>query len=147
MARIKNRRRKYLVNKKLQLQFAWLLIMQAAIPIILLGGSLYVVNKMYLSTVQRIAGDAALSDAYIQSILSFSILAMVTLLLITGILLAFIGIRFSHHVAGPIYKLEMSMDGLVRGEKVEPLHFRRTDVVDGLAEKFNAIIEKFNQTQ
>ena len=51
------RRRKYLVNRKLQLQFSSLLILQAAIPIILLGCSLYIVNKIYLFAIQRMIGE------------------------------------------------------------------------------------------
>ena len=145
MERIKNRRRKYLVNKKLQLQFSFLLIIQAAIPIILLGCSLYIVNKMYLSNLQTMVGEAALSGAYIQSILNFSIQAMVVLLLVTAILSVFIGIRFSHHVAGPLYKLEMTLDKLAKGEKAEPLHFRKTDAINGLSEKINIIIKKLSQ--
>lgn len=142
-----NRRRKYLVNKRLQLQFVLLLVMQAAIPIILLGCSLYIVNKIYLSTIQRMIGELVISDVDIQAILTFSIHAVVALLVITAILLTFIGIRFSHHIAGPVYKLEESMDKLARGEEVEPLHFRKGDAVNGLAEKFNIIIKKLNQAK
>ena len=116
MEDVKNRRKRYLVNKRLQLQFSVLLILQAAIPIVLIGSSLYIVNKMYLLAIQMMVGETVLSDAYIQGILNFSIQATVALLAITAILLTFIGIRFSHHVAGPIYKLEETMDRLAEGE-------------------------------
>jgi len=142
-----NKRRKYLVNKRLQLQFVFLLIMQAAIPIILLGGSLYVVNEMYLSTMQIMVGKEALSDTYVKGILNFSILSILALLVITAILLTYIGIRFSHHIAGPLYKLEETMDKLARGVRVPLIHFRKTDAVNGLANKLNVIIEELNKTR
>ena len=140
-----DKRKKYLVNKRLQLQFAWLLATQAAVPIIILGGSLYIVNKMYLYTLQRLVGMSAMSDADIQSVLEFSMRSMGALLIITTILLVFIGIRFSHHIAGPLYKIEMLLEELLEGKKVEPLHFRDTDAVDELAEKINGVVKKFGQ--
>jgi len=145
--RIKERRRRYLVNKKLQLQFVWLLMLQAIIPVILLGSSLYIINKSYLASIQSMVGEVMLSDAYIQSILHFSILAVVLLLIITGILLIFIGIRFSHHVAGPLHRLENTIDKLAKGEEVESIHFRKTDALGDLAEKFNVIIKRLNQAR
>ncbi len=141
----KIKRRSYLVNKKLQLQFSWLLALQAAIPIILLGSSLYVVNKVYLLSIQRIVGISIISDVEVQSILNFSVQAIVVLLVITVILLTFIGVRFSHHVAGPLYKIEKTMEKLAQGEKVERLVFRNTDAVDGLADKINVVIERMGQ--
>ena len=54
------------------------------------------------------------------------------------------GIRFSHHIAGPIYKLEEGMDQLANGEMVRPMRFRKTDVIDTLADKFNAVAKRLN---
>ena len=79
--------------------------------------------------------------------LNFSIQAVAALLIITAILLAFIGIRFSHHIAGPLFKIEESLDRLIEGEKIEPLRFRKTDAIDELAEKFNVIIARLNQVK
>lgn len=147
MVNTKERRRRYLVNKKLQLQFSLLLVIQAGVPIILLGIVLYIVNKKYLITLQRIIGEAALCDPSIQNILTFSMLAVVVLLITTTVLLTFIGIRFSHRIAGPLYKLEESMERLARGEKIDFIHFRKTDIVNSLSDKFNAIIARLNQTR
>ena len=140
-----NRRRKYLVDKKIQWHFTWLLVIHVAVPTMVLGGFLYAVNKMYLSTLQKLVGASTLSDPSIKGILNFSILAIVLFLIVSTVLLIFLGIRFTHHVAGPLYRLERSMDKLMKGEKIEPLHFRKTDIVDRLAEKFNALARKFGQ--
>ncbi|MDP3789498.1 MAG: hypothetical protein Q8R48_03750 [Candidatus Omnitrophota bacterium] len=144
---MRERRRQYLVNRKLQMQFVRLLITQAAVPIIMLGTSLYLINKMYLFRLQAIVGNSIMSDAEVHAILNFSLVAMLGLLVITGLLLAFLGIRFSHQVAGPLYKLESSMDRLSRGEKVELIHFRKTDIMNGLGDKFNIIAQKLGQVK
>ena len=144
---MRERRRQYLVNRKLQMQFVRLLITQAAVPIIMLGKSLYLINKMYLFRLQTIVGNSIMSDAEIHAILNFSIVAMLSLLVITGLLLVFLGIRFSHQVAGPMYKLESGMDKLARGEKVDLIYFRKTDIINGLGDKFNIIARKLSQVK
>ena len=145
MANVKNRRSLYLVNKRVQMQFTWLLLIEVAIPTIILGSLLYIVNKRYLTSIQRIVGESVISDPYIQSILSFSMIGVVMFLIIWMMLLLFLGIRITHHVAGPLYKLEQTIDKMLNGEKIEPLHFRKTDVVDKLADKFNALADRFYQ--
>lgn len=147
MSRIKERRKRYLINKKLQMQFVWLLVMQSAIPVIVLGTSLYAVNKMYLLRLQAIVGSSIMSDAEIQGILNFSIVSMLALLVIMALLLAFLGIRFSHQIAGPLHKLSNSMDRLARGEKVDLISFRKTDILNGIGDKFNAIVKKLGQVK
>lgn len=147
MARIKNRRKCYLINKKIQMQFSWLLVMQLVIPTVMLGALLYMINKMYLECLQRIIGESVISDPYIQNILSFSVAGIIIFLIISAFLLLFLGIRFSHHIAGPLYKLEKGMNELARGEKTQRLHFRSTDLTNGLAAKFNAILERYRQAK
>lgn len=144
MAKTKERRRQYLVNKKLQFEFVRLLIIQAAVPIITLGILLYMVNNMYLLSIQTIIGSTIISDTEIDSVLNFSIFAMSALLAVMAVLLWYLGIRFSHRIAGPLYKLEKGMDKLANGEKVEPIYFRKTDIVTSLGDKFNAIAKRYN---
>ena len=147
MAKTKERRKRYLVNKKLQMQFVWLLVMQSAIPVIVLGASLYIVNKMYLLQLQAIVGSSIMSDAEIQGTLNFSIESTLALLVIMALLLAFLGIRFSHQIAGPLHKLSNSMDRLARGEKVDLISFRKTDILNGIGDEFNAIVKKFGHVK
>jgi len=147
MTRTKNRRRHYLVNRRMQLQFVILLLLLAVVPIILMGSSFYIINKTYLHAIQRIIGEMVITDMDIQGILDFSTHSLIALVIITSILLIYIGVRFSHHIAGPFYKIEETMDKLAKDEKVELLHFRKSDSVNDLAEKFNVIIKKLHQTK
>ena len=144
MAKTKERRRRYLVNKELQMQFTWLLVMQLAIPTLVLGTFLYIVHKMYLTNIQRLVGESVISDPYIQSILNFSVLAIAVFLIISVLLLIFLGIRFSHHIAGPIFKIEKTMAKLAKGEQIEPVCFRKTDITGSLADEINIVAKKMN---
>ena len=141
------RRKQFLVNKRFQFEFAFFLAIQAIIPIFLLGATLYIVNKLYLTTFQIVVGNDVLSDFQINEVLTFSVYAILALLAVMSIVLFYFGIRFSHHVAGPLYKLEKTIDKLARGEKVEPLRFRKSDLVNGLSDKFNVLIEELNKTR
>jgi len=140
-----NRRRRYLVNKKMQLQFVFLLMAQICIPTVALGFSLFVVNNMYLSALQVIVGESVISEPCVQEILFVSVAVVVAFLIVSAALVTFLGVRFSHHIAGPLYKLKDSMARLARGEKVEHIGFRKSDIAEGLAEEFNAIAEKLNR--
>ena len=89
MAGRRERRKKYLVNERLQMQFSWLLLIQLVIPTVTLGTFLFIINKMYLSSLQKFVGETVISEPYIQSILTLSVLAIVIVLIISGILLIF----------------------------------------------------------
>ncbi|MFH0839535.1 MAG: hypothetical protein V1883_00775 [Candidatus Omnitrophota bacterium] len=144
MAWMKNRRRRYLVNKKMQLQFTILLIMQAVIPTAILGSSIYVMHRIYQSSLQQLIGVSVNLNTQTQNMLYAYIVSLCLFLIISVTLLMFLGIRFTHHVAGPLYKLEMNIDKLAKGEKIEPIYFRKGDMVDNIADKFNIIAEKLN---
>lgn len=140
-------RRQYLVNKKMQMQFVRILTTQAAVLIMTFGALLYLINKMYLLHLQAIVGSSVIPDTEVRAILTFSIVAILGILVIAGLLLAFLGIRFSHQVAGPLHKIESSMDKLARGEKVELIRFRKNDIMNGIGDKFNMIARKMGQVK
>ena len=51
-------------------------------------------------------------------------------------------IKLSHRFAGPIYRLRNTVRSLAQGEKFQPLKFRDMDFWQGLAEDFNAMVER-----
>jgi len=142
---IKNRRRRYVVDKKLQTEFTFLMLVQMVVPTLMFGAFIYMVSKMYLSCIQSIIGNSAISDPYVYGILNFLVLSLTGFLIVVISLLIFLGIRFSHHIAGPIYRLKRDMKKLAKGEKIERLRFRKTDMLDGIDEQLNIIAKKLNQ--
>jgi hypothetical protein len=55
-------------------------------------------------------------------------------------------VRFSHRFVGPILRLRRSMRQLARGEHVEPIQFRRGDFWQDLADEFNAVAARVQDT-
>jgi sensor histidine kinase YesM len=47
---------------------------------------------------------------------------------------------FSHYIAGPLYRLERTIDELVSGKNVRLIRLRKGDELKELAEKINALI-------
>jgi signal transduction histidine kinase len=48
---------------------------------------------------------------------------------------------FSHRIAGPVHRLEQTLDALIQGADVEHIHVRRHDELHGLVEKINKLID------
>ncbi len=49
--------------------------------------------------------------------------------------------RFSHRVAGPIFRISYEMGRLANGETVAPIRLRENDFCNDLADNFNQIIK------
>ena len=136
------RRRRYLVNKKIQYQFTFLLIIHILVPTVIFGSSMYVMHRMYQSCLQELTGSLA---PLAQNMLYIYVLGLCLFIIVSIMLLTFLGIRFTHHIVGPLYKLGNNIEKLAKGEKIEPLHFRKTDIIkSNIADNFNTIAEKLN---
>jgi methyl-accepting chemotaxis protein len=51
-------------------------------------------------------------------------------------------ISLSNRFTGPLFRLRRSMRALANGEEVKPIRFRDGDFWQGLAEEFNAVLER-----
>lgn len=60
-------------------------------------------------------------------------------ILVGGLTVAIIAIFLSHRVAGPLYKLEHSVDAMIHGNFADPIFLRRKDEGQALAEKLNQL--------
>ena len=56
-------------------------------------------------------------------------------------------IVFSHRIAGPIYRLEKTLDRLISGEDVETIRLRKSDALKELVEKVNSLITMIKQSR
>lgn len=64
------------------------------------------------------------------------------LIFIFAVVFAFLGLKLSHRIAGPLHRLETEMKNLSEGKKVEPLKFREGDFFKPLADTFNNLCDK-----
>ena len=56
-------------------------------------------------------------------------------------------IVFSHRIAGPIYRLEQTLNSFIRGEDVETIRIRKGDELKDLVEKTNSLILMVKQSR
>jgi len=52
------------------------------------------------------------------------------------------GVFYSHRLAGPIYKLQDTMEKALRGEAVLPVHLRKNDELHELADLINRLLDR-----
>ncbi|MCB4791102.1 MAG: hypothetical protein LHV68_04360 [Elusimicrobia bacterium] len=62
---------------------------------------------------------------------------MALVLVINVLVLIIANIYYSHTIAGPIHHLKMMLESKIRGEVIEPVHFRKDDAFHDLAEVIN----------
>jgi hypothetical protein len=58
-----------------------------------------------------------------------------------------VGIFATHRIAGPVFRMESDIDGVLGGETGVSVRLRRTDAFPGLARKVNQLIEKVEQAR
>jgi len=140
----KYKRRNYLVNKPLQFAYAGIAIWLLLIAIILVGTFTYYIT---LNTIlNQLQMENQLIDAYrIVSTINSILIKRIGFLLIFVILLALIlEILFLHRIAGPIYKIEKTLNDIANGKKVQPIKLRKKDFFKSLAASVNKVIEKIS---
>ena len=62
-------------------------------------------------------------------------------ILLGGLTVVIVAIFLSHRVAGPLYKLERSVNGMISGNFASTIYLRRKDEGQELAEKLNQLNE------
>ncbi len=109
------RRRKYLVNKRLQFRlfFKWIIP-----PIILLFVALY----------------------YLESSPAVIVLGITVVFFVSWRMLI-----LSHRLAGPIYRLEKDLQDIAKGNFSVRINFRKKDELKSIAEGINRILDEIEK--
>jgi methyl-accepting chemotaxis protein len=68
---------------------------------------------------------------------------MVASAIITCIISVWLGIRFSHRIAGPMYRFEKTFRDIRNGERVTHVHLRRHDEFKEVAHEFSRTLQWF----
>ena len=138
------RRKNYLINKPLQFAYAGITVWLLLIAIILIGTFTYYIT---LNTIlNQLQVKNQLVDAYkAVSTINLILIKRVGILLILVILFALIlEIFFLHRIAGPIYRIEKTLNDIADGKKVHPIKLRKKDFFKSLADSVNKVIEKIS---
>jgi len=136
------RRRKYLINKPLQFIYSGITIYLLLIGIIVVGITTYYIT---LDTIlSQLEAQGGLLQAYeiVRSINSL-IAKRVGILLLTVMVFAFtLAVYYLHRLAGPVYRIEKTLNDMAEGKEVSPVVLRKQDFFKSLAESLNKIIEQ-----
>jgi len=136
------RRRKYLINKPLQFIYSGITIYLLLIGIIVVGTATYYIT---LDTIlSQLEAQGGLLQAYeiVRSINSL-IAKRVGILLLTVMVFAFtLAVYYLHRLAGPVYRIEKTLNDMAEGKEVSPVVLRKKDFFKSLAESLNKIIEQ-----
>lgn len=128
-----NRRRRLIINPALQ---ASIIRRIALIPAM----GLCVCAIVVCVFAKRLTDEAAAVEMNLPSTVPL-LAAMVSFLLLSGVAIMYGALRFSHTVAGPSYRLVVSLDRIARGERDFRVRLREGDHLGEVAEAMNRMLE------
>ena len=134
------RRRHYLVDKKLQLNFTLLLIMIGGINAIFFGFIFYIFSQHITLVYKPLLIEGAIQ----QNLAQFNSFILWRTILIgvifECILIIFLGIFFSHRIAGPLVKISRYIQEVTNGRYPGLIKLRKDDMLKNFAEVVNQLI-------
>ena len=139
MAKSQYKRKKKLIKPKFQLKVAAACLGIALMAVITL---MILINEAILDFADKGWVDtAALQDRWISLLLAklgiaLAIFAPMTLAL---------GVILMHRVAGPLYRFEMFIGQVVRGETVEPCRIRKGDELQDMCDTINLLTKPLRE--
>lgn len=133
-------RQKYLINKKLQMSYSWVLIMVGGLLILTFGSSLWYINKIHLDLFHKIVGEDALPKSYISSIQNQFLIGIPIALVAISCLLLVLGIYISHRIAGPLYRITKNLNLIGIENQIDTIQIRKRDQLKEMADAFNHMV-------
>jgi len=137
-----HRRRTYLIKKRMQLKTTIRVIF------VVIFFSLFVGFEVYITIWPAVSGFLPKDMmSFVQQRIFFR---AIFFLLPFIFVIAASSILLSHRVAGPLYRIELTLDKLIQGQDVEYIRLRKNDELKELAEKINRlipIVKKSKETQ
>jgi len=126
------RRRNYLIKKKMQLGMSFRFLLTMVLFSLFLAFEVYVTIWPVVSSVM----DEELRGLIVSQILFRAICFAFPVLFV----MAAFSVIFSHRIAGPVYRLEKTIDEMAQGKDVEPICLRKGDELKDLARKINSLM-------
>jgi signal transduction histidine kinase len=128
----RRKRAHYLVNKHMQLGVTIRFMMVTILFALFIGFEIYI-------SIWPVVSEFVPRE--VMHLVRRQVLVRTALFLIPIILvIASFTIIISHRVAGPLFRIQRTIDDVVRGEKVEYINLRKKDELKGLAAKVNELI-------
>jgi signal transduction histidine kinase len=125
-------RTNYFVKKKLQLSLTFRFLLLAVLFSFFVGFVVYV--TIWPVTSQVISEDV-ISDVQLKVFMRALYFFLPLIFVISSL-----SIIFLHRIAGPLYRIERSLDQVIEGEDIEYIRLRKGDELQDLAKKINAVV-------
>lgn len=126
------KRRNYLINKGMQLKVTIRVVFLGLLFSVFIGYEVYITIWPVVS--------AAISEDKISLVRDQIFFRAIFFLLPFLFVLAASSILLSHRIAGPLYRIELTLDKLIQGQDVQQIRLRKNDELKELAEKINKLI-------
>lgn len=138
------RRKKLLINPK----FQWEILTYFTIMNLMVLSVIYIVNIYALYQAGSSLDVGADPSQFLNYLRmhqqKFNITFFIGALFTTA-LIYILGFNISNKIAGPVYKIEKSIDAIINGQVAEKISFRKGDYFPELAEKVNQLIEFYEK--
>lgn len=139
----KKYKRSYWIDPKVQ----WSIIQKAVLLNIILVVFLYIADRIFYYRMEQMGKDLGFAPEHVYFLFLYSqqkykAIAFFITAGVISIISIFLGVRFSHRLAGPIFRLKKELQRLNAGEKIDPIHLRDSDYFKELAEELNKLTEK-----
>ncbi len=131
----KTKRKKYLVNKNVQLKYMGIV----GVPLVVLLGCLYYL--IYYSVFTQMLIPEAVSATLLPAMRKVNIICAVAIPVSLFFLLR-VALIYSNRIVGPIPRLERTLDKAIAGDFSVRLKSRGNDELGGLIKKINMLLEK-----
>ena len=136
------RRRKYIIKKGLQFRYIGLIFALVLVASLVTGWTVFATGWHFLGE--------KLADVYPQGRLVYVFkatnLALIRNLLLISPLIFLLGLLFSHRIAGPVYRIEKTLEEIARGNLSLRIKLREGDELVDLADIINDLTESFSKT-
>lgn len=136
-------RKHYFIKKGLQTRFIGTVLLIVALVMVVIFCNLYFFG-MFLAQDSEYGASYAEAFERLKTDLGTKLMGRLVLLgLVNVIIVILISLFFSHQIAGPVYKLEKTLQKIIEGDVNVKFSFRQSDRFDELAELLNDMKDKY----
>jgi methyl-accepting chemotaxis protein len=132
---MKHRRRILLINRKFQLKFSffvcsWVLVLSLVFPAVLYG-TVEALARMLASKVDTNTLKV------IENFQAETMTAMILFMVVFALTIFLISLFVSHRIAGPVYRIQLALERMARGNIEKDIKLRKADHFNDLADSYN----------
>lgn len=135
----RNRRRKILINKPLQLKYTLFVVILIALYSVFLGYALHSSSRTTSRILLEFIDDnPALADK-MKLVDNRAVTTTAIAMIINAMVITYIGIFSTHKVAGPLYRFKKHLESMKKGDFSVRTTLRKNDMLTDMANDFNDV--------